>query len=161
MHDYLHFELKYIIQLLMAFICGIIVGVERQLKGKPVGIRTSILICIGTSVFVSLGQQGSGGNIDSSRVLGQIVTGVGFLGAGVMMNKDGKFIGVTSAAVIWILAAAGACIGYQEYLRALLLSFSTVAILVGVERLEKFSARFTRGIYQYMQRDLTKINRDE
>src|SRR5688500_9804511 len=95
----------------MALLCGGIVGLERQLRGKPAGIRTSALICIGTSMFVYLGRQLEGDHGDPARVVGQVVTGIGFLGAGVIMTRNGLLTGVTSAAVIWILAAAGAAIG--------------------------------------------------
>src|SRR5690606_12989967 len=93
-----------------AVLCGTIIGLERQLRGKPVGIRTSSLIVLGTYVFLSISIQVTNEVADPSRIIGQIVTGVGFLGAGVMLAKDGMVIGVTSAATIWALAAIGCCI---------------------------------------------------
>lgn len=127
------------LQLVVAVVCGAIVGVERQLRGKPVGIRTSILICLATQVFMWLSHSllGSDAVADPTRVLGQIVTGVGFLGAGVILAKGGAVTGVTSAAVVWMLAAIGSTIGSGRPLEALALSTLVVALLTGVRKLER------------------------
>ncbi len=131
-----------------AVLCGAIVGCERQLRGKPAGIRTSILICLSTAVFIHLGAGSVGETGDPTRVLGQLVTGVGFLGAGVMLSRNGRIIGVTTAAVIWILAAIGAAIGLGHLLGALALSIVTVAILIGVELLESGIIGLRRGVHR-------------
>ena len=88
------------VKLVISIICGSIVGIERQIKGKPSGIRTSIFICLGTNIFISLGVANSNPNADITRVLGQVVTGIGFLGAGVIISREGLVLGITSAAVI-------------------------------------------------------------
>ena len=133
----------------VATLAGAIVGLERQVKGKPVGMRTSAVICLGTYVFVRLGgaQVVSGGVADPTRVLGQIVTGVGFLGAGVMMTKDKTVYGVTSAASIWLLAAIGAAVGFQRYETALVISAVVVTILIGINIFERSFHWLRRGIY--------------
>lgn len=131
----------------MALLCGGIVGLERQLRGKPAGMRTSSLICLGTSMFVYLGVQMTGGVGDPSRVLGQVVTGIGFLGAGVIMTRNGLLTGVTSAAVVWLLAAVGAAIGMGRFGTALVLSSVTVSVLVGVEQLERAFSALRRGVH--------------
>lgn len=100
--------------IISALICGTVVGLERQLRGKPVGIRTSSLIVLGTYVFVTLAQSVSNDATDASRIIGQVVTGVGFLGAGVMLAKDGIVLGVTSAATIWALASVGVALSWQS-----------------------------------------------
>lgn len=128
--------------------CGGIVGFERQFRGKPAGVRTSILICLGTAVFVHLGAELSGPGIDPTRVLGQLVTGVGFLGAGVMFSREGMVTGVTTAAVIWILAAIGVAIGLGRYQGAIALALVTVGVLVGIELLESTLKWFTRGVHK-------------
>ena len=87
-----------------AILCGGIIGLERQFHGKTVGVRTSILICLGTAVFIGLGAAASGGAGDPVRVLGQVVTGMGFIGAGVIISQGGEVRGVTTAAGIWLLA---------------------------------------------------------
>src|SRR5690606_8443296 len=111
-----------------AALCGWLLGMERQLRGKPAGIRTSILICLGTQFFVSLGASFGTATVDPTRVLGQVVTGIGFLGAGVILTREGLVIGVTSAAVIWILAAMGSMIGLGYILSAVILAVATVVI---------------------------------
>lgn len=128
----------------VAILCGAIVGLERQVRGKPAGVRTSILICLSTSVFIHLGVAAG----DPARVLGQLVTGVGFLGGGVILAREGVVTGVTTAAVIWVLAATGAAIGLGNELGALALALVTVGVLTGVELLESSVRWLTRGIYQ-------------
>ncbi len=128
-------------------LCGGIIGCERQLRGKPAGIRTSILICLGTYVFVSLGASLSAQTLDPSRVLGQVVTGIGFIGAGVIMSKEGLVKGVTSAAIIWVLAGIGATIGLGQLVMALAITLVTVSVLLGVELLESIFKKLRRGAY--------------
>lgn len=134
--------------LFSALLCGGIVGIERQVCGKPVGIRTSALICVGAYVFVTIANQVSNGATDYSRIIGQVVTGVGFLGAGVMMARDGIVVGVTSAASIWVLAAIGVTIGCGYHLPGIKLALLTVAILVGVNLLEDTFKLLQRGVHQ-------------
>ncbi len=134
--------------LLCAVVGGGIIGIERQICGKPVGIRTSALICVGAYIFVSMANTVSNGATDNSRIIGQVVTGVGFLGAGVMMARDGIVVGVTSAAAIWVQAAIGITIGSGYYLSGIKLSVFTVAILIGVNILENTFKLFQRGVHQ-------------
>lgn len=131
----------------MALLCGGIIGLERQLRGKAAGMRTSSLICLGTAMFVYLGQGLDREHADPSRVLGQVVTGIGFLGAGVIMTRNGLLTGVTSAAVVWVLAAVGSAVGLGRYGLAFALATVTVAVLVGVEQLEHASAALRRGVH--------------
>lgn len=133
------------LKILVSVLCGGIIGFERQIRGKPAGIRTSILICLGTEVFVSYGTSMAGG--DQYRVLAQVVTGIGFLGAGLMISQEGTVRGVTSAAVIWVLAAIGATIGLGHFAEALVLVLVTVAVLSGVEYLENSIRRLRSGVH--------------
>lgn len=133
-----------------ALLCGSIVGIERQLSGKPAGIRTSCLICIGTYAFVAAGAGFEGDRADPTRVVGQVITGVGFLGAGVMLARDGMILGVTSAAVIWVLAAIGVQIGLGHESAAIILSILIVGILVGVNRLENTFISLQRGVHMHL-----------
>jgi len=130
-----------------AIICGAIVGFERQIRGKPVGIRTSSLIVLGTYVFVTISDFTANELVDSSRIIGQVVTGIGFLGAGVMMAREGAVVGVTSAATIWALAAIGTVIPLASEATAIKLALVVVAILYGVDLLEDYSAALTRGVH--------------
>ncbi len=132
----------------ISVLCGGIVGLERQVRGKPAGVRTSILVCLSTAVFIHLGSALVGQGGDSTRVLGQLVTGVGFLGAGVMFSNQGVVTGVTTAAVIWVLAAIGAAIGLGRHAEAISLAVVTVAILVGVELLESSVKWLARGVHR-------------
>ena len=72
-----------------SLLCGFIIGLERQLRGKPAGIRTSLLIVMGTYVFIAVSMSVNSTMTDPSRIIGQVITGVGFLGAGVMLARDG------------------------------------------------------------------------
>ena len=129
-------------------LCGVIVGLERQLRGKAVGVRTSCLICLSTAVFVQLGASVATSSSDPTRVVGQIVTGVGFLGAGVMLAREGVVTGVTTAAVIWALAAIGSAIGLGYPAEAVVLSLVTVAILAGVGFLESRFRVLATGVHR-------------
>ena len=134
-----------------AFLCGALIGLERQFRGKVAGMRTSILITLGTSFFVSLGGAMVPDPVDPTRVLGQVVTGIGFLGAGVILARGDRIIGVTTAAVIWVLAALGSLIGFG-YLRAAMVgTLLALLVLVGVEGVERLLLHKTNargsGVY--------------
>ena len=128
-----------------AILCGGIIGLERQLRGKAAGIRTSILICLGTELFVSLGASFTGERVDPTRVLAQVVTGIGFLGGGVILAREGSVVGLTSAAVIWVLAALGSLIGLGHLTAAIILTLVTVALLLGIELLESVFRRLRQA----------------
>ncbi len=131
-----------------AVLCGFIIGFERQYRGKPAGIRTSALITLGTYIFVAASLYVATDITDRSRIIGQVVTGIGFLGAGVMLSKDGFVLGVTSAATIWGLAAIGVCIAAVSVSAAIKLSIVIVLVLVGVDLLEDYFAAFTKGVHE-------------
>ncbi len=133
--------------ILSCFVSAMIIGLERQLMGKPIGIRTSALICMGTYVFVAITRHMSNEVTDPSRIVGQVITGIGFLGAGVMMSKNGSIVGVTSAAAIWILAAVGVIVGMGYYLLGVKIALLTVGILVGVSLLENSFGFMRRGVH--------------
>ncbi len=126
-------------------VCGGLVGLERQFRGKPIGIRTGILICLATASFVELGVAIQDTRGDPTRVLGQVVTGVGFLGAGVILSRGGEVLGVTSAAVVWLLAAIGSAIGLGRPGEALALALVALGILTGVRLLERAFQRLRGG----------------
>jgi putative Mg2+ transporter-C (MgtC) family protein len=134
------------LRIMVAMLSGGVIGLERQIRGKVAGVRTSILICLGTEIFVSLGSSFASGS-DPTRVLGQVVTGIGFLGAGVILARGDRILGVTTASVIWILAAIGSMIGLGYLQAALVLTLVCVLVLVGVERIESLGKdkRIPRG----------------
>jgi len=140
------------IRILFTVVCGFIIGIERQMKGKPVGIRTSILICMGTMLFIYLGIQIQGGT-EVARVLGQVITGIGFLGGGVIMTRGDIVSGVTSAAIVWLLAGIGAAIGFQLYNVAFTICLVALSILIGVERLEDVFKKLQQGVHKRKQEE--------
>lgn len=133
--------------ILTAIFCGTIIGLERQLRGKPVGIRTSSLIVLGTYLFLATAFMLEGDIVDPSRVVGQVITGIGFLGAGVMLAKDGAVVGVTSAATIWVLAAVGVMISTGNNVNAIRISVLVVLILYGVDMLETHTKAFSKSVH--------------
>ncbi len=116
------------------------------------------MICLGTMVFVRLGSEVAGTSGDTTRVLGQVVTGVGFIGAGVMLAREGLVRGVTSASVIWMLAAIGSLVGFGRNSAALVITFLVLMVLTGVQILERAVRRLRRGDYA---READSENRDE
>ena len=142
-----------------AILCGSIVGLERQLRGKPVGIRTSILLIFSTYIFITSYISMTGESPDSARIIGQIVTGVGFLGAGVILSRDGMVIGVTSAATIWALASIGVSLSIGNLFAAIKLSVVVVFILVAVDVLEYFATSLTQGVHSRFTNWQEKFNK--
>lgn len=142
------FQFKFWLPVLVSILCGVIVGLERQLRGKPLDVRTAVLICLGTHIFIRLGTAFDDETVDATRVLGQVVTGIGFLGAGVIMTRGQYVVGLTTAAVIWVLAAIGACIGFGNYGAAIALSLVTLLVLNILEMIENRVAGMRRGPHQ-------------
>jgi len=135
-------------KIIVSILCGSLVGLDRQLRGKPAGIRTSSLITLGTTIFVMLGSIYEPGQTDRLRVLSQVVTGIGFLGAGVIMSKEGLVTGVTSASVIWVLATIGAAVGLGYFGMGLAVTIAAIAVLVGVELLEETFLKLQIGAHR-------------
>lgn len=129
----------------VALLCGGAVGLERQLRGKSAGLRTSALICLGTTVFVRLAALVQPEEV--ARVVGQVVVGVGFLGAGVIINRSQAVKGMTSAAVIWILAGVGSLVALEFYGAALVLTGIVLGVLAGVGRAERAFHELRRGVH--------------
>ncbi|MFC2161174.1 MgtC/SapB family protein [Acidobacteriota bacterium] len=141
-----------------ALICGLIIGLERQLSGKPTGIRTCSLICLGTYVFVAMNQLIQNSTFDPARIISQIITGIGFIGAGVILTRQGVVIGITSAAVIWVLAGIGVLIGFGKYTASIFLSVVTVSILIGINLLEKTFSHLRKGVHEKLSTHKKKID---
>jgi len=140
-------ELSFWVPVLIALVCGVLVGLERQLRGKPLDVRTAVLICLGTHVFIRLGLVFPSEHVDGTRVLGQVVTGVGFLGAGVILTRGGHVVGLTTAAVVWVLAAIGAAIGFGHYAAALALAVVTFFVMNVLEWIEGRVEHMRRGAH--------------
>ena len=98
---------KFIVYLLICFFLSFFIGIERQYRHRSVGLRTTILVAIGSYLFVSFSVLLNGYNIDVTRIAAQIVTGIGFLGAGVILKDGVKIRGLTTAAKLWCTASIG------------------------------------------------------
>ena len=134
-------RLELLLQLGLATLCGGWIGLEREFSGKPAGLRTNILICVGATLFTSLSITMSLGRGDPARVAAQILPGVGFIGAGTILHTRGSVTGLTSAATIWVVAAIGMALGAKAYTEAIGTTLLVMLILWGLGRVEKIVAR--------------------
>jgi putative Mg2+ transporter-C (MgtC) family protein len=138
-----------VISILLAAVLGAVVGLERALSGKAAGLRTNLLICLGAAVFTIISREMAQSAEDSvTRIAAQIVTGVGFLGAGAIIQDRGGIHGLTTAATIWLVASIGMACGARYYQLAILSTFITVIVLVGLGRL---SGRLDRYVQKREQ----------
>jgi putative Mg2+ transporter-C (MgtC) family protein len=121
-----------------ASICGLIVGWEREFHNKAAGIRTFILVCVGTMLFTTIPFiLPESFRVDPTRVIAQIITGVGFLGGGVIFKQEDKVNGITSAAFIWLMSAIGVLVGLNYIMTGIILTFGLVTVLTIIYKLEK------------------------
>jgi len=129
-----------ILKLILSVALGGIIGLERQYREKAAGFRTIIIICLGTTVFSILSSKFGWG--DPSRIAAGIVTGIGFLGAGVIIQNRGQISGLTTAATVWYAAALGMGIGLGEYTFSIASVVLVFLILSFFPYLEKIISRF-------------------
>jgi len=127
-------------RLLLAALLGGVVGTERELSHKPAGIRTNMLICLGAALFtiISYAMAGQFGG-DHTRIAAQIIPGIGFIGAGVVIREQGTIIGITSAATIFVVASVGMAVGGGFYGVGI---FTTVLLLASLIIIGKLEQRF-------------------
>ncbi len=141
-------RLDLLVKLGLAILLGGIVGFEREIAGKPAGLRTNILICLGAALLMDLSQRiglVDGHRIgDPGRIAAQIVTGVGFLGAGTIMQGGGTVTGLTSAATIWVVAAIGMAVGGGFYIEGIGAGLLVTFVLAGLGGLEHYVRRLRR-----------------
>ena len=131
---------QYVLRLVFALFIGGLIGIEREIKGKPTGMRTNVLICMASCLLMILSLEifrlGSWLG-DPSRIASQVVTGIGFLGAGAIIQSRFSVTGLTSAATIWFVAAIGLMIGWGDFAlaaTATILILVTLTILASLER---------------------------
>ena len=122
---------------------GAVIGAEREYKGRNVGFRTIILITLGSTLFTILSSIIGEGN-DPSRVASNIITGVGFLGAGAIFRDGMSVKGVTTASVIWISAAIGMACGIGQYEFAVLVTLTVLVVLLGFAGVQKFIDKYNK-----------------
>ena len=127
-------------QVSIAFVIGAVLGLEREFRSKPAGFRTMILICVGSCLYTILSKEAGGSSPD--RIASNIVTGIGFIGAGVIFKEGITVNGLTTAALIWTTAALGMAIGYHNYPLAIVVSVIVVIALFVLEPVQRFINRF-------------------
>lgn len=144
-------RLDLLLKLGLAVILGGAIGLEREIKGKPAGLRTNILICVGatllTDVSLIIGIVENGQRVgDPARLAAQIVSGIGFIGAGTIMQGGGMVTGLTSAATIWVVASLGIAIGAGLYIEAAGTAALVTLVLASLGRLEHRVRRLRRVV---------------
>ena len=147
-------RLVLLLKLLLATLLGGAIGLEREIAGKPAGLRTNILICIGAALFthlsISIAQIGFTADGrpygDTTRIAAQIVSGIGFLGAGAILHAHGAVVGLTTAATIWVVAAVGAAVGAGAYVEGIGTSALIMIVLVGLRPVERKLLRRRRKV---------------
>ncbi len=131
-----------LIPMLVSTVLGTLVGWERQMGRKPAGLRTHVLVCLGSTMFVLTTTHAvntiGGPNLDPTRIIHGVVTGVGFLGAGSIMRQEGFVHGLTTAASVWMVAAIGVAVGVRAYPLAAIGTVLALIVLEGFRWVEKF-----------------------
>ena len=128
-------------RLLTAALLGAALGFEREIRQKDAGLRTNILINVGAALFTLMSIEMSGPSGDPGRIAAQIVTGIGFLGAGAIMRTDSGVQGLTTAATVWVNAAVGVAVGGGKYHLAFIATGITLAALLVLHPIERSIAR--------------------
>src|SRR5688572_2105750 len=118
---------QFLLKLVMVIVVGGVIGVEREIRSKSAGFRTMILICLGSFLYTTFSIAIS--DLSADRVASNIVTGIGFLGAGVIYKSDNRVNGITTAATIWAVAALGMGVALDEFM---LVGVSTAIILAAL-----------------------------
>ncbi len=123
-------EYTYLISIILSILLGFIIGIERKTRSKEAGIRTHAIVCFGAALMMVISKYGFGGmQADASRIASQIVTGVGFLGAGMIVYRKRSIYGLTTAAGVWATAGIGMACGAELYLVAI----GSTALLIGLQ----------------------------
>jgi putative Mg2+ transporter-C (MgtC) family protein len=147
---------EFAVKFIAAMLCGGALGMERETTGKPAGLRTSILVCIGSMLFTEMSiLMAKAHDGDGTRIAAQIVTGIGFLGAGVILHgKRGAVTGITTSAMIWLMAALGMMIGAGYIISALLISAASVMMILALRRLESHVHNRLARDYTFEMKDV-------
>ena len=131
-----------VVRLLISFAFGAIIGAERQKRRQEAGLRTFTLICLGSTaaMLISIWIPQIYPNFlngDPGRIAAQVLTGIGFLGAGAIIQSHGSIHGLTTAASIWVVAVIGLAVGAGMYIPAAITTFLTVSVLISLDKLER------------------------
>ncbi len=137
----------FLLKILLAAALGATIGLERELAQKEAGLRTNILIAVGSTLLTVISQQINDG--DPARISAQIVTGIGFIGAGAIIQARRAVQGITTAATIWMVAGIGIAVGYGLYLPAFLVTLLAVIVLTLLRLPSRlFSVSQKNNVYQ-------------
>ncbi len=128
-------ETEIIIKLVVSAILGGLVGFEREVQRKPAGMRTHSLVCIGSTLFTIISVNLIGA--EPSRIAAGIVTGIGFIGGGMIFKSEDRVRGLTTAAELWVLAAIGVAVGIGFYFASLVATLIVIFILIPMKYIEK------------------------
>ena len=147
-----------IYKLLISFVLGAIIGTEREYRSKSAGLRTLILIAMGSTLFTILSIKVSS---DAGRIAANIVTGIGFIGAGIIFRENSRVVGITTAAIVWVTAAVGMGIGagfYEVTIVCFVISGMSLVILSPVQKFirKKSQIRNYRLMCVYQKKSLKK-----
>ena len=134
------FQLGTLLDLLLSVLLGFLIGLERKMRLKEAGIRTHTIVCVGAALMMIISKYGFGSEADSARVAAQIVAGVGFLGAGIIVYKKNEVHGLTTAAGVWATAGVGMACGGKLYIIAV----GATAILVLIQLFFHLNIRLFR-----------------
>jgi len=152
-------------RVLVALLIGVLVGIEREYRGKLAGIKTNSLICVASAIFTATSALMSSdsqhldvANYDPTRIVAQIVSGIGFLGAGAIFKANNKVEGLTTAAVVWAVAALGIMVGFGIYLSSIVIAIIFIVFLGIVSTLERRFFRVHGGAHGHPH--VSKINSD-
>jgi putative Mg2+ transporter-C (MgtC) family protein len=150
-----------LVRLLLASLLGGIIGLERQLRHKPAGLRTNMFICFGAALFTVLSKQLAGVESDSARIAAQIIPGIGFIGAGSILHARTSVSGLTTAATLFVVASIGMAAGGGLYWTALLATVVILVSLVLLGRVEAiFSLKMFAASYQVTGRNVDGMLRE-
>ena len=140
-------------KLALAMICGGAIGIERELNRKPAGLRTNVLICFGAALYMIVSRHISGGAAytDPARLAAQVVAGIGFLGAGVILQARGSITGLTTAATIFVVGAVGISIGEGLFSLGLFSTISIILVLVGLRKAERAVIKRARLFHYHLK----------
>ena len=123
-----------VIRLLVAALLGALIGIEREYRSKVAGLRTHLLVAIGSALFMLLSQYGFGGQGDPARIAAQIVSGIGFIGAGIIFYHKEVVRGLTTAAGIWATAAIGLALGAGMYTVGILVTVLMILLQISLHK---------------------------
>ncbi len=127
-----------VLRLGIAAVLGGLIGLERELSEQPAGLRTHLLVSLGSALFSLVGAYAFGGEgIDATRVAAQVVTGIGFIGAGVIFQQGASIRGLTTAAALWVTAAVGMAAGFGMWMAASVTAVITIVSLYGLKRFQQ------------------------